>query len=106
MPRFFLATGVPITGVWLLALSVAIAQPYPDKPVRIILPFSAGGATDVVVRIVANKLPELLGQQVVIDNRSGAGRSEPNSPRMPVRMAIPCSPRARRTSSCPICTRR
>ncbi len=38
-----------------------------------IIPFAAGGATDVVIRIVANKLPELLKQQIVIDNRSGAG---------------------------------
>lgn len=51
----------------------AYAQEYPTKPVRLIIPYSAGGATDVVVRIVANKLPELLGQQVVIDNRVGAG---------------------------------
>jgi len=58
----------------LLAAAVpAAAQQYPTKPVRMIIPYSAGGATDVVVRIVANKLPELLGQQVVIDNRVGAG---------------------------------
>ena len=64
-----------------LAAAAACAQPaaggagqaYPNKPVRMILPFAAGGASDVVVRIVANRLPELLNQQVVIDNRSGAG---------------------------------
>jgi tripartite-type tricarboxylate transporter receptor subunit TctC len=56
-----------------VAAGSAIAQPYPNKPVRMIIPFSAGGATDVVIRIVANKLPEVLGQQVVIDNRTGAG---------------------------------
>jgi tripartite-type tricarboxylate transporter receptor subunit TctC len=50
-----------------------LAQQYPVKPVRMIIPFAAGGATDTVVRIVANRLPELLGQQVVIDNRTGAG---------------------------------
>jgi tripartite-type tricarboxylate transporter receptor subunit TctC len=49
------------------------AQGYPERPVRMIVPYSAGGATDVVTRIVALKLPELLGQQVVIDNRPGAG---------------------------------
>ena len=49
------------------------AEPYPNKPVRMIIPFGAGGATDVVIRIVANKLPDALGQQVVIDNRTGAG---------------------------------
>ncbi len=46
---------------------------YPTKPVRLIIPFSAGGATDVIVRIIAQRLPEALGQQVVIDNRAGAG---------------------------------
>lgn len=67
-------------GVSLLCASVLLAAPlfaqaqaYPDKPVRLIIPYSAGGATDIVVRIVANKLPEFLGQQVVIDNRVGAG---------------------------------
>jgi len=48
-------------------------QPYPTKPIRIIVPFGAGGAADVLVRIVATKLPDALGQQVVIDNRTGAG---------------------------------
>ncbi len=49
------------------------ARAYPERPVRIIVPFGAGGATDVVVRIVATRLPEVLGQQVVVDNRTGAG---------------------------------
>jgi len=52
---------------------MAAAQNYPVKPVRLIVPYSAGGATDVVMRIVAQKLPDFLGQQVVIDNRAGAG---------------------------------
>src|SRR5688572_23620237 len=56
-----------------LAAGTAPAQTYPTKPVRMIIPYSAGGATDVVLRIVAAKLPEVLGQQVVIDNRPGAG---------------------------------
>ncbi|HEX9684217.1 MAG TPA: tripartite tricarboxylate transporter substrate binding protein [Burkholderiales bacterium] len=49
------------------------AQPYPNKPVRMIIPFGAGGSTDVLIRIVATRMPEALGQQVVIDNRTGAG---------------------------------
>jgi tripartite-type tricarboxylate transporter receptor subunit TctC len=49
------------------------AQAYPTRPVRVVIPFGAGGSTDVLIRIVANKLPETLGQQVVIDNRTGAG---------------------------------
>jgi len=50
----------------------ASAQTYPDKPVRIISPFPAGGSVDLVARMVAVKLTENLGQQVVVDNRSGA----------------------------------
>ena len=58
----------------LLALAGAVAaQGYPNRPVRVVIPFGAGGSTDVLIRIVANKLPETLGQQVVIDNRTGAG---------------------------------
>jgi tripartite-type tricarboxylate transporter receptor subunit TctC len=51
----------------------AAAQDYPNKPIRIIVPFGAGGSADVLIRIVANRLPTVLGQQVVVDNRTGAG---------------------------------
>ena len=56
-----------------MTVGIAAAQSYPTKPIRMIVPFGAGGSTDVLVRIVANKMPEVLGQQVVIDNRTGAG---------------------------------
>jgi tripartite-type tricarboxylate transporter receptor subunit TctC len=57
----------------LCAASVASAQNYPNKPVRVIVPFSAGGATDIVTRVIGQKLGEAWGQQVIVDNRAGAG---------------------------------
>src|SRR5687768_13131547 len=48
------------------------ASSYPDKPIRMIVGFSAGGGSDFAARIVGQKIGELLGQQVVIDNRTGA----------------------------------
>ena len=51
----------------------ALAQPFPAKPVRIVVPWTPGGVTDVLTRAVALQMSEGLGQQVVIDNRPGAG---------------------------------
>ena len=56
-----------------LACSGAWAQGYPNKPVRLIVPFPPGGATDIVARLVGQKLSELWGQSMVIENRGGAG---------------------------------
>ena len=53
----------------------ALAQSYPTKPIRMLVAQAAGGPTDVVTRIYASRLTELLGQQVVVDNRPGAGGS-------------------------------
>jgi tripartite-type tricarboxylate transporter receptor subunit TctC len=49
------------------------AQTFPDKPIRIIVPFAPGGSTDLVGRIMADGATELLGQSIIIDNRAGAG---------------------------------
>jgi tripartite-type tricarboxylate transporter receptor subunit TctC len=53
--------------------SVAAAQSYPGKPLRLIVPWSAGSGTDLMSRMLAQKMSEALGQQVVVDNRGGAG---------------------------------
>ena len=58
---FGVAAGVP-----------AMAQPYPTRPIKLIVPFSPGGPVDVTARIVITHLPRILGQPVIIENRAGA----------------------------------
>src|SRR5262249_53321166 len=55
----------------LFSQSVALAQ-YPSKPVHVVVPYPAGGAVDAFARVLSQKLSELWGQQVIVDNRPGA----------------------------------
>src|SRR4029079_8958721 len=57
----------------ILPAAVGGAKSFPTRPIRLIVPFPAGGGTDIVGRVLGQKLHESLGQPVVIDNRSGAG---------------------------------
>ena len=51
----------------------AQTQRYPDKPIRLVVPYAAGGGTDILARTVAGRVSELLGQSLVVDNKGGAG---------------------------------
>lgn len=71
--RFHRLAAIAACVAGLCAAGTSALAAYPEKPVRMIVPFGAGGSTDVLIRVVAGRLPELLGQQVVVDNRTGAG---------------------------------
>src|SRR2546427_5806424 len=58
-----------------LLSTVALAQGYPNRPVRVIVPWAPGQATDIAARVVAEKLQHALKQPFIIDNRAGAGGS-------------------------------
>ena len=60
-------------GSLLFAFALAHAQPYPTKPVRIVVPFAPGGGSDFIARFMAQRLTAGLGQQVIVENKPGAG---------------------------------
>lgn len=70
--RRWLAQGL-LAGLFALCASTQAFAEYPDKPVQLVVPFAAGGSLDVTARIIADRLKEVLGQPVIINNRPGAG---------------------------------
>ena len=70
--RHVLATSLATAAVLSTAPSLALAQAYPSKPIRIIVPYPAGGATDVATRLLAPRLQEELKQNVIVENKPGA----------------------------------
>jgi tripartite-type tricarboxylate transporter receptor subunit TctC len=76
--KYFLALAAVIAALAALsglAVVPAAAQPYPNRPVKIIVPTPAGGPVDVMARLLANALPAFLGQNVIVENRAGAGNT-------------------------------
>lgn len=71
-PRFRLRL-LALLSCFAIAGPLAAQAAYPDRPVTLVVPFPAGGSTDLVARVVAEKMSELLGQQIVVENKGGAG---------------------------------
>src|SRR5215510_14177062 len=68
-----LVAGWAFAALSMMPPAAAAQQKYPEKPIRFIVPFTAGGATDIIARVMAQGLTETLGQTAVIENRPGAG---------------------------------
>jgi tripartite-type tricarboxylate transporter receptor subunit TctC len=74
-PKSFLASWLSALALTFIVPAIAVAQVYPNKPVKLIVPFAPAGTTDIVARIVADQLGKELGQVVLVENRGGGGGS-------------------------------
>src|ERR1700694_3286200 len=72
-PRLALALAATLLAAPTLLTTPCLAQDYPTRPIKIIVPFGAGGPADVTARLIGNVLQENFGQPFVVENRTGAG---------------------------------
>ena len=68
-----LGRAVIVAAIWLFGVTTALAQTYPNRPVKIVVPFPAGGGTDALTRVIAKGLEQRLGQPFIVENCGGAG---------------------------------
>ena len=83
LPRLLAHSSVAIAALLVTQPSQAQTDPaagFPNKPIRMIVPFAAGGGNDIFARLVGNKAADFLGQQFVIENRPAAGSRPSSSP--------------------------
>ena len=73
MPRLASLASLALVATFLAGVTPAAAQLWPERTVRLIVPFPAGGPTDLIARVIAQAMAEQIGQSVIIDNRGGAG---------------------------------
>lgn len=80
---------ITIVSALLLSLGAAVAQDYPSRPITVLVPYAAGGPTDTIARLTAASMAKSLGQQMIVENATGAGGTI-GTTRAPSRTATRC----------------